>query len=174
MLSPSRRTGLNRPMDIEEQVRAAVEGLGVEHEFLPCDPDLADTAAFCEHYGYSLDESANTIVVASKRPAGRHAACVALANTRLDVNHKVRSLLDVKKLSFASPEVTAEVTGMIMGGVTTFGLPPELPLYVDARIMDREWVIVGGGSRSLKIKVRPQALVAAGGEVVEGLANPFE
>ncbi len=161
-------------MDIEQHVRDAVEALGVEHEFLPCDPDLADTASFCEHYGYALDESANTIVVASKRPPGHHAACVVLADSRLDVNKKVRSLLGVRKLSFAPAEVTAEVTGMIMGGVTAFGLPPELPLYVDSRIMEKEWVIVGGGSRTLKIKVPPAALLAAGGEAVEGLANPIE
>ncbi len=155
-------------------VKEAVVALGVEHEFLPCDPELADTAAFCEHYGYSLEDSANTIVVASKKPPGHHAACVVLANSRLDVNKKVRSLLGVRKLSFAPPDITAEVTGMIMGGVTAFGLPDELPLYIDAAVMQREWVIVGGGSRSLKIKVPPQALLAAGGEAIEGLAFPIE
>lgn len=159
-------------MDIADQVRNTVAALGVEHEFLDCDPELADTAAFCAHYGYALDQSANTIVVASKRPPGHYAACVVLANSRLDVNKTVRGLMGVRKLSFAPADVTAEVTGMIMGGVTPFGLPPELPLYVDSAIMACEWVIVGGGSRSLKIKVAPQALVAAGGQVIEGLANP--
>lgn len=158
-------------MDIEAHVRATVAALGVDHEFLACDPELADTAAFCEHYGYALDDSANTIVVASKRPPGRHAACVVLANTRLDVNKTVRGLLEVRKLSFAPPDVTADVTGMIMGGVTPFGLPPDLPLYVDSAVMEREWVIVGGGSRSLKIRVGPGALTMAGGQVINGLAN---
>jgi len=160
-------------MDAEQSVRQAVQTLGFEHEFLECDPDLADTAAFCAHYGYELDQSANTIVVASKRPPGQYAACVVLANTRLDVNRRVRGLMDVKKLSFAPADVTAEVTGMIMGGVTPFGLPPELPVYIDSAVMACEWVIVGGGSRSMKIKIAPQSLAAAGGEVIEGLANPF-
>ncbi len=40
---------------------------GIVHEVLACDPDLADTAAFCEHYGYSPAQSANTIVVASRK-----------------------------------------------------------------------------------------------------------
>jgi len=160
-------------MDIEQRVRSAVAELGVDHEFIDCDPELADTAAFCEHYGYALDDSANTIVVASKRPLGHNAACVVLANTRLDVNKTVRGLLGVRKLSFAPAELTAEITGMIMGGVTTFGLPSDLPLYIDSRVMERDWVIVGGGSRSLKIRVRPETLTAAGGEVIKGLANPI-
>jgi len=161
-------------MDIEQEVRSVVGQLALSHEFLDCDPKLADTAAFCAHYGYTLDESANTIVVASKRPSGSYAACVALANTRLDVNRKVKALMGVKKLSFAPPDVSAEVTGMMMGGVTPFGLPRGLPLYVDAAVMDHAWVIVGGGSRSLKIKVDPAALVAVGGRVVANLANPSQ
>lgn len=48
-------------------VADALRAFGVEHEVLPCDPDLADTAQFCEHYGFSLDRSANTIVVASRK-----------------------------------------------------------------------------------------------------------
>lgn len=160
-------------MDIEQRVRQAVAELGVDYEFIDCDPELADTAAFCEHYGYALDDSANTIVVASKRPPGHNAACVVLANTRLDVNKTVRGLLGVRKLSFAPADKTAEITGMIMGGVTVFGLPPNLPLYVDSRVMDRPHVIVGGGSRSLKIRMAPAVLTAVGGIVVEGLANPI-
>ena len=61
---------------------------------------------------------------------------------------------------------------MIIGGVTPFGLPEGLPIYIDARILDAEWVVVGGGSRSQKVKVAPPALAAlAGAQVVEGLAT---
>ena len=48
----------------ETEVRSALEQLGVPFEVIDCDPDLADTAAFCAHYGYSLDDSANTITTA--------------------------------------------------------------------------------------------------------------
>ena len=159
-------------MDVEQKVRTAVTAIGVEHEMLDCDPELADTAEFCAHYGYDLDRSANTIVVASKRPPDQYAACVVLADTRLDVNKTVRQLMGVRKLSFAPADVTAEVTGMIMGGVTPFALPTGLPLYIDSAVMERDWVIVGGGSRSLKIKISPQALIAVGGQAITGLANP--
>jgi prolyl-tRNA editing enzyme YbaK/EbsC (Cys-tRNA(Pro) deacylase) len=159
-------------MDVEQRVRAAVAALDIDHEMIDCDPELADTAAFCAHYGYDLDRSANTIVVASKRPPGQYAACVVLADTRLDVNKTVKRLMEVRKLSFAPADVTAEVTGMIMGGVTPFALPDDLPLYVDAAVMKRDWVILGGGSRSLKIKISPQALLAVGGQAVTDLANP--
>src|SRR6266545_1335383 len=124
----------------EQAVRAHVERLGVPYAIVPCDPALADTAAFCEAYGYSPDESANTIVV-------------------------------VGKASFADAERTQAITGMQIGGVTAIGLPPELPIWVDSRVMERERIILGGGSRSCKV-VGPPALLSAlaNVEVVEGLA----
>ncbi len=60
----------------------------------------------------------------------------------------------------------------MIGGVTPFALPDDLPLYIDARIAGLDWVIVGGGSRSLKVKVEPVGLTSLpNAEVVEGLAK---
>ena len=159
---------------VEPRVLAALADAGIPHEAMEVDPDLADTAAFCEHYGVAPEDSANCIVVASKDDPPALAACVVLATHRLDVNRVVRKRLGAKKASFAPPELTHAVTGMTMGGVTPFGLPHDLPLWVDAAVMAREEVVVGGGSRSLKLRVAPDALVAVGGEVVDGLARPIE
>ena len=153
----------------------ALEALGEPYEVIEVDPTLADTAAFCEHYGYPPEISGNTILVASKRGEQRYCACVVLATTRLDVNHAVRPLLGVKKASFASPEETLELTGMPIGGVTPFGLPPELPVYVDERVMALGEVIVGGGGCSTKLKVSPAVFRRMPNvEVVAELAKPIE
>lgn len=159
----------------EEPVRRQLAALGVVHELLPCDPDLADTAAFCAAYGFAPEDSANTIVVASKTDPVRHVACVVLAHTRLDVNRVVRARLGVRKASFASAEETRALTGMEIGGVTAFGLPEGLPVWVDALVLTRDAIVLGGGSRSCKI-VGPPAMLRAlpGVEIVEGLALPAQ
>jgi prolyl-tRNA editing enzyme YbaK/EbsC (Cys-tRNA(Pro) deacylase) len=141
---------------ISATVLASLEELEADFSTMACDPDLADTAAFCAHYDIPEDRSANAIVLASRRPEGVHAMFLVLATTRLDVNRMGRELMDVKKVSFASPEVTATVTGMVMGGVTPFGRPADLPLFVDAAVTEPDWVVVGGGSRDLKVKVDPE------------------
>ncbi|HKA37992.1 MAG TPA: YbaK/EbsC family protein [Thermoanaerobaculia bacterium] len=157
---------------IEARVRAALEAVADSFEVLPCDPALADTAAFCAHYGVDPSESANTIVVASKKEPKRYAACLVLATTRLDVNHAVRALLDNAKLSFASGEETSALTGMTMGGVTVFGLPPDLPVFIDSAVLSARTVVVGGGSRSMKIRLAPEALSRIpNARVIEGLAR---
>ncbi len=160
--------------DLEERVRAAAAATAGPWREVACDPDLADTAAFCERYGFSPADSANTIVVASKGESPVMAACVVLATHRLDVNGVVRRRLGARKVSFAPAELTAEVTGMVMGGVTPFGLPEGLPVWVDAAVLERDEIVVGGGSRSMKLVLPPSTLAALDAvEVVEGLARPI-
>ena len=110
--------------------------LGAAFEVMECDPALADTAAFVAAYGVPLDRSANTIVVASKGAEPTYAACVLLATTSLDVNNVVRREMGVRKASFAGADPVRALTGMEIGGVTPFGLPDELPILVDARVME--------------------------------------
>ena len=157
---------------VGERVRAVLDGLGVPHEVITIDPDFADTAAFCVKYGIPLDQSANTIIVTSKKEPKQYGACLVLATTRLDVNHAVRKLMNVSRLSFASGDETKALTGMLIGGVTVFALPPDLPIYVDERVMGPAWIIVGGGGRSTKVKLAPEALRRLPNvTVVPGLAN---
>ena len=145
----------------------------IEYELFPCDPALADTAAFCAAYGFDPQDSANTILVVGKSTPPVYAACVVLAPNRLDVNRTVRDRLGTRKASFAPAEVTRELTGMEIGGVTVFGLPAGLPLLVDSRVMARERIVLGGGSRSWKVIAPPSILRTLDGmEVVDGLAAP--
>jgi prolyl-tRNA editing enzyme YbaK/EbsC (Cys-tRNA(Pro) deacylase) len=158
--------------DIDATVREHLAALPVEYEIVACDPALADTAAFCAAYGYAMEDSANTIVVVGKSDPPVYAVCVVLATTRLDVNRTVRSRLGVRKASFASAEETAALTGMMIGGVTVFGLPAGLPLWIDSRVMSRQRIVLGGGSRSSKVLAPPTILLALpGAEVVDGLAT---
>ena len=150
-----------------------MQRLGLEYERIECDPDFADTAAFCERYGVELHDSANTIVVAGKSDPRVYVACVVLATTRLDVNGLVRRRLGVKRASFASADETAAITGMMIGGVTPFALPADLPIWVDAHVLTRPSVVVGGGSRSLKLRVPPSVFrTMPRAEVVADLAVP--
>jgi prolyl-tRNA editing enzyme YbaK/EbsC (Cys-tRNA(Pro) deacylase) len=155
-----------------EALETALAGRG-EYELFACDPALADTAAFCAAYGFALEDSANTIVVVGKSTPPVYAACIVLATHRLDVNHAVRDRLGTRKASFASPDETRALTGHEIGGVTAFGLPDGIPLLVDAAVLARRRIVLGGGSRSWKV-IAPSSilLTLANAEVVEGLASP--
>ena len=154
-----------------EALEAALAGRG-EHELFACDPALADTASFCAAYGFAPEDSANTIVVVGKGTPPVYAACVVLATHRLAVNRVVKARFG-RKSSFATPDETRALTGHEIGGVTVFGLPLDLPVWIDAAVMERGRIVLGGGSRSWKV-IAPASILLTlpNAAVVEGLASP--
>lgn len=157
------------PELVAEPVRAYLrDGLWVS----AIDPDLADTAAFCEHYGIGLDVSANCVVVEAKR-AERvwHAACIVLATTRADVNGVVRKHLGARKISFASMDTAVSLTGMEYGGITPVGLPADWPILVDQNVMAQERVVIGSGIRGSKLLASTAVLASLPGAEVLALTK---
>ena len=160
---------------VADPVARALTGMAGADRVLAADidPDLADTAAFCERYGVAPEDSANCVVIAGRRAdTVRYAACVILATTRADVNGLVRRRLDARKASFAPMDDAVALTGMEYGGITPIGLPPDWPVLVDAAVLARDVVVIGSGLRRSKIAL-PSAVLATlrGAEVVDGLAS---
>ena len=139
------------------------------------DPDLADTAAFCEHYDIGLDVSANCVVVEARR-ADRvwYAACVVLATTRADVNGIVRKHLGARKVSFAPMDSAVTLTAMEYGGITPVGLPDDWAILVDTNVIDREKVIVGSGIRGSKLLVATDVLRSLPNAEVLAITKPVD
>ena len=132
---------------MDTSVMQSLNDVGVSYEIIDCDPSFADTAAFCNRYGYLPEESANAILLEGKAESPVYALCVVLATTRINVNKVARKRLGTRKASFASAEITKELTGMEIGGVTPVGLPEDLPVWIDSLVMEAPKVIIGAGSR---------------------------
>ena len=133
-------------VDLSASIIQCLDATGLAYDVTECDPVLADTATYCQHYGLSLSNAANAILVKGK--AGGEALyclCVLLATHRLNTNHTVRKKLGARKVSFAPAQVTREITGMELGGVTPFALPADLPILVDQAVMSAETIVLGGG-----------------------------
>ena len=125
------------------------------------DPNLADTAAFCEHYEISMGDGANCVVVQARRGERTwYAACLVRGSDRADINGVVRRHLDARKLSFASMDDAVARTGMEYGGITPIGLPVDWPLLIDESVATHERLIIGSGIRGSKLLV-PGAFLAA-------------
>ena len=156
---------------IEQTVISSLQATGASYQILDIDPKYADTLEFCKQYDYRVEECGNTIIVRSKRGEKKFSACVVRGSDRLDVNRRVKALMQVSRLSFASSDETRELTGMEIGGVTPFDLPNDIVIYVDAKVMQLDSVILGSGSRSSKIKVAPSVFEQLlNTEIIEGLS----
>ncbi|WP_114203032.1 YbaK/EbsC family protein [Janibacter anophelis] len=137
------------------------------------DPELADTAAFCEAYASPPQSSANCVVVAGRRGGEtRHAAVLVLATDRADINGVVRRHVDARKISFAPMDEAVEVTGMEYGGITPVGLPEGWPVLVDEAVVAAGAVVIGSGVRGSKLLVDAAELAALPSAEVLALAQP--
>lgn len=166
---------LDRPDLLPDPVVRALQSLRDAESVgvVEIDPDLSDTAAFAEAYAVPLAASANCVLVAGRREGEeRVAACVVRADTRADVNTRVKRLLDVRKASFLSMERAVEESGMEYGGITPVGLPAGWRILVDARVVDLDVAVIGAGVRGAKLLL-PGRLLAAlpDAEVVDDLAH---
>ena len=147
-------------------IQTAIKKLGLEDRIsvVEIDPNIADTAAFCEQYEWPLEQSANCVVVEAKRGEKKwKAACMVLGTTRADINGLVRQHLDAKRVSMAPMEETLAEAQMEYGGITPIGLPEEWPILIDSTIIPLEQVVIGGGNRSSKLIVS--------GEILKNLPN---
>mgnify|MGYP001254512413 FL=1 len=143
---------------LNKDVYDDISKLGIPYEIVECKEKYADTYLFCEKYEYPIEYCANTILLSSKKPPDYYVACVLQGNKKLDVNNKVRKLMNSSKVSFASHEETVSLTNMKSGGVTIFGLRKSIDVYVDSEIMNNPYLIFGSGNRNCKIKIEPNYL----------------
>jgi len=159
---------------LAEPVAKALSTVDAEAGVVEIDPELADTAAFCEAYSSPMSASANCVVVAGKRAGEvRYAAALVLATTRADVNGVIKRRLDVRKASFAPMDEAVELTGMAYGGITPVGLPAGWPILLDKAVADAPELVIGSGIRGSKLLVTGDLLASLpGAEVIEDLARP--
>ncbi|NYH52678.1 prolyl-tRNA editing enzyme YbaK/EbsC (Cys-tRNA(Pro) deacylase) [Nocardiopsis arvandica] len=159
------------PELLADTVLAAVRGRD-DVRVAEIDPELADTAEFCERYGMSMETSANCVVVAAKRGGEvSYAACMVPATRRADVNGTVRRHLGARKASFAPMDEATGLTGMEYGGITPFGLPEGWPVLVDEAVAAGGDVVVGSGVRRSKLLVPGKLLADLSGAEVLALTR---
>ena len=153
-------------------VSAALAASNIRFEAVACRPELADTAEFCANYGVPPEDACNTILVAMKTTPRTYVACLVRSDMKLDVNHRVAAEVGFKRLSFASSEEAAELSGQMIGGVSVAGLPADIPILVDRRVMDRTSVIIGGGNRSSKVRLETWEVMKLPNAKVADIAVP--
>ncbi len=128
-------------------------------EIFECEDQFSDTQSFCDHYGYKIKDSCNAILIKSKKPEEFYSLFCVLGSNRLDVNHKAKSLMGARKVSFASKEEAEEVTSQIYGGISPLGLVPEIKIFIDKEVLTREKIFIGAGNRVSKFFLKPETLI---------------
>lgn len=85
---------------------------------------------------------------------GRPRVCQIPGHRRLSYS-KARRALGVDRLRLARPDEVRQATGFAVGGVPPVGYPADLPVWMDASILEHEEVVAGGGSGAALVVIPP-------------------
>jgi Cys-tRNA(Pro)/Cys-tRNA(Cys) deacylase len=78
---------------------------------------------------------------------------------------RVSKALNVSAVRTATPDEVFGKTGYPCGGIPSFGYPARF--LVDPKVMEMEFVYMGGGSESSLVKIKPSEIIKGnGGEVL--------
>tara|TARA_Y100001970_G_scaffold266822_1_gene356012 strand:+ start:1358 stop:1840 length:483 start_codon:yes stop_codon:yes gene_type:complete len=146
-------------VELHETVKNIYESNLDKLEVFECKDEFSDTQSFCDHYGHKIEDSCNAILIKSKKPNEFYSLFCVLGSTRLDVNHKAKTVMDSKKVSFASKEEAEEVTNQIYGGISPLGLPQEISIFIDENVLSRKKIFIGAGNRVSKFFLTPNSLI---------------
>ncbi|MBT1165209.1 YbaK/EbsC family protein [Bifidobacterium simiarum] len=136
----------------------------------------SDTDLWCPNYDIPFAITGNVVVThthKTRKAPPEFAAAFVTADTRADLNGKVKHTLGVSKVSFAPIDAAVEATGMESGGMSPIGLPEGWPLLVDEHILGIPKLYLGSGIRPSKLVVNGEIFRHIPGiTFVEGLGKP--
>lgn len=108
--------------------------------------------------GYTLHQGAKAIIIRAKNNETdkRFVMLVFPADLKFD-NEKVKNILNVKDIRFATPEEIANLTGGIeIGGVPPFGNLFGLEVICDKILFENEKIVFNAGDRRFSIAMKSE------------------
>lgn len=120
---------------------------------------------------YTLQQGAKALIIRVKPapPDKKFVMLVMSASDRFDAD-KVKRLLNIKEIRFATEEEVMEITsGVLPGGVPPFGGLFSLPVYADEGLFDNKEIIFNAGDRSVSVAMKSEDYRKAANPVVAGI-----
>lgn len=147
--------------DYERQLQAYIATHGVQAEHLVFAASCHSVAEAAEAAGVTPQDFVKTICMLSK--SGQVVAVIVKGEDRADRSAAQR-LLNIGKLSIASPAEMLDKTGYPAGGTPPFGFNAHF--LVDERVLEMPVVYAGGGSEFALVRITPAELLRANGGMV--------
>lgn len=94
-------------------------------------------------------------------------------DTRID-NKKFKEVLGVRDLRIATPIELKDQTGFDVAMVSPILLPEGFPLFIDAKVLEKETVRVGTGNNEFSLEINVEDLVRVTGAKVVDVSAPNE
>jgi Cys-tRNA(Pro)/Cys-tRNA(Cys) deacylase len=146
----------------------ALEAAGIPFRVVRTEP-ARDARESADRQGIELGALLRTIVV--RRGDDDYLFILVPGGRRFDWP-KLRAALGVSRLSLPDAEEARDVTGYARGAITPFGSSRAWPVVVDAAVMARERVAIGGGAHGVNVHLAPPDLVRVLSAAVFDVTRP--
>jgi len=146
----------------------AIAATGISHRVVTTEPaGSAEESAAMQ--GIPLEALLRTIVV--RRGEDDYVFVLVPGGRRFDWP-KVRAHLGVKRLSLPDADEALAATGYERGAITPFGASRAWPVVIDASVVSRDRVAIGGGAHGVNVHLAPADLIAALDAAVVDVTEP--
>jgi prolyl-tRNA editing enzyme YbaK/EbsC (Cys-tRNA(Pro) deacylase) len=124
-----------------------------EHEAVSTSEEAAKTRP-----GYSLSQGAKAMIIRAKNnESDKKFVMLVLPGDLRFNNDKVKTILKVKDIRFATPEEINEITeGIKIGGVPPFGNLFNIKVIADPKLFLNEKIVFNAGDRSYSIAMKSE------------------
>ncbi len=127
---------------------------------------------FTDHL-YPYEEKGGTTVSARELGVDEHAVIktlimeddrksplvVLMHGDRQVSTRELARLIGARSITPCSPETAQKHSGYLVGGTSPFGTKKQLPVYLEATILDLPMIYLNGGKRGYLVGIVPQELI---------------
>jgi Cys-tRNA(Pro)/Cys-tRNA(Cys) deacylase len=146
----------------EERLKAFMRGRKIDGDHRSFSRSCHSVAEAAAAAGVTQEEFVKSICMVDGE--GRLIVGIVKGEDRVSTS-RVSKALKVSAVRTATPDEVFEKTGYPCGGTPSFGYPARF--FVDPRVMEMEFVYMGGGSEISLVKIKPSEIIKGnGGEVL--------
>ena len=144
--------------EFEEKLKRIIEDKGIDAEHLSFDKYCRSVAEAARTVSAEPEDFVKSICMVGGE--GGVIVAIVKGEDRASTS-RVAKALGIKRPRVASPDEILGLTGFPVGGTPGFGFDAQF--LVDPRVLEKEWVYLGGGSERSLVRMSPQELVKANG-----------
>lgn len=108
--------------------------------------------------GYPIERTVKTLVAALDQESF-HLALLP-GHRALDLK-KLAAVLGARRSALVDTQIAERLTGYHVGGISPFATRRRLPIVMEARILDREEILINAGQRGVMLKMAPADIASA-------------
>lgn len=139
-----------------EKTKIIMSELGINGEIIEhLNVNGTHSEIISEALNIPLENIIKCLILKSKK--GDLLSAIILGNQQLDLK-KLENISQMKKFTFASEKLVKESTGYSIGGVPPISVINKMPVYVDKKVITKEFILGSAGTPYHGLKIDPKNL----------------